>query len=63
MDRPNDNCCRWINGDVKSGKATWCGAPTRHGSSWCLEHRRVVYVRWRPVSGAPKQAPTPPPES
>ena len=52
MERPIDNCCRWIDGDVRSGTATWCGAPTRDGSPWCLEHRRVVYVGWRPAARA-----------
>ena len=52
MERPIDNCCRWIDGDVRSGTATWCGVPTSDGGPWCLEHRRVVYVGWRPAARA-----------
>ncbi|WP_173983283.1 hypothetical protein [Magnetospirillum sp. SS-4] len=56
MDRPKDNCCRWIHGDVRSGTATWCGIPTRDGGPWCVEHRRVVYVGWRPAASAARRA-------
>jgi len=24
--------------------ARFCGEPTRHGGSWCPEHRRLVYA-------------------
>jgi len=55
MDNPKDNCCRWIYGDVLNGTATWCGVPVPGGGPWCQDHRRVVYVRWRPPSSASRQ--------
>lgn len=48
MDKPDDNCCRWIYGDVRGGTATWCGVPTRCGEPWCKVHRGMVYVACRP---------------
>jgi len=38
------NCCTWIDGDVKLGTATWCGAPVRAGTVWCDKHGPQVYV-------------------
>lgn len=51
MDKPADNCCRWIYGDVRDGTATWCDVPALGGGPWCRAHRGIVYVACRPRTG------------
>jgi GcrA cell cycle regulator len=41
--------CRWILGDVRSGRWSYCGAPiSEPGGSWCAEHRKRVFEKRRP---------------
>lgn len=38
--------CRWIEGDPHAKPVAWCDRPVSEPlSSWCAEHRRVVYDR------------------
>lgn len=42
-DIPSQFECKWIDGDVRSGKACWCRKPTVGITSWCKYHSHVVY--------------------
>lgn len=35
--------CQWLHGDPKD--RNFCGQKTRHGSSWCDEHKKIVFAR------------------
>ena len=35
--------CRWLHGERPTW--TYCGAPSRLGSSWCPDHHAIVFVR------------------
>jgi GcrA cell cycle regulator len=41
--------CRWIVGDVRAGRWSYCGAPVSEpGGSWCAEHRARVFEKRKP---------------
>ena len=45
---PDSSQCKYITGDVKFGDAKWCRESVNEiGSSWCLEHRKLVYAGFR----------------
>lgn len=42
---PAPNHCLWIVGDAAGPDTVFCNQPTsRIGSSWCPEHRKIVYL-------------------
>lgn len=47
------NQCAYISGKVQGVETKCCGKPTMEYSSWCEEHRRLVYV---PKTKAPRHA-------
>jgi hypothetical protein len=36
--------CRWIEGDLRSATAAFCGDPREGEGSWCAAHRARVFV-------------------
>jgi GcrA cell cycle regulator len=41
--------CRWIVGDVRAGRWSYCGEPVSEpGGSWCTKHRKRVFEKRRP---------------
>jgi len=42
---PINHGCQWIDGDVRDGEWSWCGARVGTGEAWCDDHRRRVYVQ------------------
>ena len=43
MSLPRPGCCKWAEGDA--GNYTFpCSKPVEPGSSYCAEHRAIVYI-------------------
>lgn len=51
---PEIEQCRWIDGDVRRGTASFCPAAHIAGSSYCLAHHKRV---WVPVPEREKRRP------